>query len=48
MRRLAFKIFRKNRNYYPNFLKALFYRIGEWLLPPFIVEKIIYLIKKTP
>lgn len=46
MRILARRIFRKNSNHYPNFRKAFFMRIFEFVTPPFIVKKIIYFIKK--
>ena len=46
MRFLSWKIFFKNKQYYPNFWKAFFMRAIESILPPSFVKKVIYFIKK--
>lgn len=45
MRWLSWKIFWKNKSYYPNFLKALIVRAIERLLPPSLIHKLITFIK---
>jgi glycosyltransferase involved in cell wall biosynthesis len=45
MRWLSWKIFWKNKNYYPNFLKALIVRVIERLLPPSLIQRLVIFIK---